>query len=144
MKPPEWAPQTHLTSPGFQGGISLGATLDIRTKSAAVRRRALFSTTSLIVLGVILAGTPSRAAGTDWNGTTSTDWYTAGNWSAGVPTSATDANIDTISPNAAVVDAVGAQSYWLGVGRTGIGTLTIQNGGTVASNALGVSGNTPR
>ena len=70
---------------------------------------------------------------------TSTDWFTATNWSAGVPTSAVDTIIATVAPNATVVGAAGAQAHFLYVGAPGTGTLTIQNGGTV-SDVLGSIG----
>jgi T5SS/PEP-CTERM-associated repeat protein len=106
-------------------------------KASASSRR-LLGTTSMAALGLALAtSTPSRA--TDWTGGTSTDWFTAGNWSAGVPTNADLANIDTVAPNATVVGATGAQADFLFVGNSGIGTLTIQNGGAV-SNVTGILG----
>ncbi|APG12420.1 hypothetical protein BKD09_29205 [Bradyrhizobium japonicum] len=85
----------------------------------------------MVALGLVLAtSTPSRA--TDWTGATSTDWFTAGNWSAGVPTSAVDVNIDTVAPNATVVGAAGAQANTVFVGISGTGTLTIQSGGNLS------------
>ena len=51
----------------------------------------------------LLAATSSTRAQTNWTGTLSDNWFTAGNWNAGVPTAATSANIDTVSPHATVV-----------------------------------------
>ncbi|MDX8493023.1 autotransporter outer membrane beta-barrel domain-containing protein [Mesorhizobium sp. VK22B] len=101
-----------------------------RTRSGAVRRRALLCTTSLVALGW-LATTPSQA--TDWTGTASYDWFYPGNWSAGIPTATSNARIDTVTPNATVVVASGAQASFLFVGDLGTGTLTIQDGGKVNS-----------
>jgi T5SS/PEP-CTERM-associated repeat protein/autotransporter-associated beta strand protein len=109
--------------------------------SALCRR--LLGTSSMVALGLVLAtSTPSRA--TDWTGANSTDWFAAGNWSAGVPTSAVDANIDTSTPNATVVGATGAQANTLFVGNSGTGALTIRNGGTVSdfTGYLGNAGST--
>src|SRR3989442_1211091 len=50
-----------------------------------------------------LAGLPSISpAQSSWNGSTSTDWNTAANWSAGVP-SGVDAIIATNLPNIATI-----------------------------------------
>ncbi|MFK4498602.1 T5SS/PEP-CTERM-associated repeat protein [Bradyrhizobium japonicum] len=130
-----------------EGALETGAAVVARKRSisrfaaltlAALSRR-LLGTSSMVALGLVLAtSTPSRA--TDWTGGTSTDWFTATNWSAGVPTSAVDANIDTVAPNATVVGAAGAQARVLWVGISGTGTLTIQNGGTMSNSVLGVLG----
>jgi T5SS/PEP-CTERM-associated repeat protein len=93
----------------------------------------LLGTTSVAALGLVLAATTPSGA-TDWTGTISTDWFTAGNWSAGIPTSAVNAIIDTVAPHATVVGVPGAQADRLSVGNSGTGTLTIQGGGTVSNN----------
>src|SRR5258705_3193464 len=93
--------------------------------------------TSVVALGAVLATmTPSRAV-EFWNGSASTDWFSVGNWSAIVPTNSTSTRIDTVTPNATVVGAAGAQATGLRVGVSGTGALTIQNGGTV-NNTLGI------
>jgi T5SS/PEP-CTERM-associated repeat protein len=103
------------------------------------RLRRSLRATSVVALGVVLATTtPSRAADF-WTGAASTDWFSAGNWSAGVPTNSTSTRIDTVTPNATVVGAAGAQATGLRVGVLGTGALTIQNGGTV-NNTLGIIG----
>jgi hypothetical protein len=61
----------------------------------------------------LAAATPVRAQ-TVWTGTTSTDWFTSTNWTAGVPSSPVNAVID--APNATVVGAAGAQANTLYVG----------------------------
>ena len=95
--------------------------------------------TSVVALGVVSATTtPSRAA-EQWTGAASTDWFSAGNWSAGVPTNSTSTRIDTVTPNATVVGAAGARATVLRVGVFGTGALTIQSGGTV-NNTLGIIG----
>jgi T5SS/PEP-CTERM-associated repeat protein/autotransporter-associated beta strand protein len=94
--------------------------------------RRLLATASMLALA-LAAATPVRAQ-TAWTGTTSTDWFTAGNWTAGVPTGSVT-TIDTNSPNATVVGAAGAQANALYVGFSSTGTLTIQNGGTLTNGA---------
>jgi T5SS/PEP-CTERM-associated repeat protein len=134
----------------FEAALETGAAVVGRKRSnrrfaaltlAALPRR-LLGTSSTVALGLVLAtSTPSRA--TDWTGGTSTDWFTATNWSAGVPTSADVANIDTATPYATLVGAPGAHANNVRVGIFGTGTLTIQNGGTVSNNYgyLGASAN---
>jgi len=74
-----------------------------------------------------------------WNGATP-DWFTAGNWTpSGVPTNATNATIDTSSPNAAVISSGNAQAQTVIIGLSGTGGLTIQNGGTL-SDSIGAIG----
>ncbi|WP_354109163.1 autotransporter domain-containing protein [Bradyrhizobium sp. S3.12.5] len=104
-----------------------------------LRRRLLGTTMAALALVLLATSTPSRADD-NWTGTTSTDWFTTTNWSAGVlPTAADTVNIDTVAPNATVVGAAGAQAHFLFVGASGAGTLTIQNGGAV-SNVVGYLG----
>ncbi|MDP3158811.1 MAG: autotransporter domain-containing protein, partial [Reyranella sp.] len=83
------------------------------------------------------AATPARGQ-TAWTGTTSTDWFVAGNWSAGVPTGGVNTTIDTITPNPTVVGAAGAQASTLFVGFSDTGNLTIQNGGTLTAGAIDI------
>ncbi|PJG52832.1 autotransporter outer membrane beta-barrel domain-containing protein [Bradyrhizobium forestalis] len=74
-----------------------------------------------------------------WNGATS-DWFTAGNWTpSGVPTNATNAFIDTTSPNAAIISSGNAQAQTVTIGFSATGGLTIQNGATL-SDSVGALG----
>ena len=59
-----------------------------------------------------------------------------GNWIGGVPTGATSATINTTTPHATVVGNAGATTRDVMVGGSGVGTLTIQSGGTM--NTQGV------
>jgi T5SS/PEP-CTERM-associated repeat protein/autotransporter-associated beta strand protein len=100
---------------------------------------------------------PIPAQATDWTGANSTNWFDAGNWSAGVPTAADVANIATVTPNPTVISAAPAvaQNTFIGLvggpgqltvtgagasltntfstiaGDSGVGTLNITNGGQV-------------
>jgi hypothetical protein len=114
-----------------EGALETGAAVVARKQPnrrlaalpASALSRRLLGTTSMAALGLVLAtSTPSRA--TDWTGASSTDWFTATNWSAGVPTSAVDANIDTVASYATVVGTAGAQAHNLYIGNSGTGTLT--------------------
>ena len=94
--------------------------------------------TSVVPLGLVLTATPSRAD-QQWIGASSGDWFTASNWSTGVPTNTDSTRIDTVTPNATVIGAAGALATGLRVGVSTTGALTIQNGGTV-NNTLGIIG----
>lgn len=106
-------------------------------------KRDRISITSLAALTLSLAtlawATTTRAQAQNWNGATA-DWFTAGNWTpSGVPTSATNARIDTSSPNAAVIASANAQAQTVIVGFSANGGLTIQNAGTL-SDSVGALG----
>src|SRR3954469_4940237 len=96
-------------------------------------------TATSVALGMILASTMPSCAAEFWNGSASANWFTVGNWTAIVPDNTTSTRIDTVTPNAAVVGAAGAQSTGLRVGASSTGAMTIQSGGTV-SNTLGIIG----
>src|SRR5437879_4218396 len=75
--------------------------------------------TSVVALGVFFTtATPSRAL-EQWTGAASTDWVSAGHWSAGVPTSSTRNGIDRVTANATVIGVAGAQATRLRVGVFG-------------------------
>jgi T5SS/PEP-CTERM-associated repeat protein len=95
-------------------------------------RTHLLATTA--VMALLSASTVSTRAQTFWTGAISSDWFTAGNWSGGVPTIGTTAFINTL-PNATVDGAVGAAAaaQFVAVGQVGAGSLTIQNGGTLTT-----------
>ena len=64
------------------------------------------------------------------------------NWDAGVPGVATDANINTVTPNSTEIRGGGATALNLIVGSNGTGMLVIQNGGTL-TDIGGFVGNLP-
>jgi len=102
-----------------------------------MKRKAIqFSASAGALIAIALLAPTETHAQTNWTGTISTDWFAAGNWNAGIPTAATDANINTATPNATVVGAAGATALNLAVGATGTALLTIQNGGTVTNLSL--------
>jgi T5SS/PEP-CTERM-associated repeat protein len=86
---------------------------------------------------MILASTMPSCAVEFWNGSASSNWFTVGNWSVIVPDNTTSTRIDTVTPNATVIGAAGAQSTGLRVGVSATGALTIQSGGTM-NNTLGI------
>jgi outer membrane autotransporter protein len=94
------------------------------------------------MIAIFIAMTVSTHAQTNWTGSVSNGWFNPGNWNAGVPTAATSANIDTVTPNSTEVRGVGASALNLAVGQNGAGMLAIQSGGTLA-DSLGTIGNLP-
>jgi outer membrane autotransporter protein len=78
----------------------------------------------------------------EWTGLVSPNWSLAGNWIGGVPTQTRDADINTVTPNAAVLSDPGRLARNLSVGANGTGMLTIQTGG-ILTNSLGTIGDLP-
>ncbi|TFV73198.1 autotransporter domain-containing protein [Bradyrhizobium frederickii] len=113
-----------------------------RTPSQGVKRgrTAIASLAALRLSLATLAWTvTTQAQAQSWNGATP-DWFTAGNWTpGGVPTNATNATIDTSSPNAAVISSGNAQAQTVIIGLSATGGLTIQNGATL-SDSVGALG----
>ena len=98
-------------------------------------------TARLLAISVLTAApTVPAHAQTDWTGANSSDWFIPGNWTAGVPTAGTSANIDTESLHPTVVETPGGRALNLSVDGTGM--LAIQNGGTVTDFG-GFVGNLP-
>ncbi|WP_162901409.1 autotransporter domain-containing protein [Breoghania sp. L-A4] len=89
--------------------------------------------TSITALALGAAVFPSIAQADDWLGTASADWFNAANWSGAVPDAATNVFLDTASPNATLINGAAALSALAVTGNTGTGSLTISNGGTLAS-----------
>jgi len=81
----------------------------------------------LIILPFISMVSIGASAQTTWTGATSTDWFTASNWSSGVPTTSTAATIPSGPGNQPVVMYFGAYCK----------TLTISSGA-----ALSITGGT--
>jgi len=78
---------------------------------SASLRSGLLRTTSLVALAFMSAtAIPAVAEAADWIGGTSTDWFTAGNWSAGVPTRSAAVTIDTATPNPTVIGGAAQSS----------------------------------
>ena len=86
----------------------------------------------LPTLSIFVALTVSAHSQTIWTGTATSDWFTPGNWTAGVPTGTTNAVIDTIDPNSTIVVAP-ATAQNAEVGKSGTGTLNITSGGVAGS-----------
>ena len=70
----------------------------------------------LAIVALLAASTVSTHAQTNWTGAVSNDWFSPANWDAGVPRRATDANINTVTPNRRRSGAPGATALNLTVG----------------------------
>ena len=97
---------------------------------------------SLATIALFATSTVSTYAQTNWTGQFSPNWFLSGNWDAGFPRQTTDGNINTVTPNATMIADPGAAARNLSVGQNGTGTLTIQNGGTLA-DSFGTVGDLP-
>ena len=96
----------------------------------------------LATIALFAASTVSTHAQTNWTGAFSNGWFNPLNWDAGVPGEATDANINTVTPNSTEIRGAGAAALNLTVGQNGTGMLIIQNGGTL-TDIGGFIGNLP-
>src|SRR6266446_521241 len=99
----------------------------LESMNARRMRRALFG--AAIVL--LFARSATFAATTTWTDATG-NWFTAGNWDNGVPTSTTDAEIN--NGGTAQIGAAGAaaKSLTLGNNNTDSGTVSVGTGGNLA------------
>ncbi|MDD4617488.1 MAG: hypothetical protein PHW76_10380, partial [Alphaproteobacteria bacterium] len=77
---------------------------------------------SILAQCCVFAGMPAAAADTTWTSTTSTDWFSAGNRSGGVPvgTSTAIINMGSTGP---IINAAGALSSYVEVGTTATGGM---------------------
>lgn len=77
-----------------------------------------------VALGLVVLGFATTAtAQTNWTGTVGSDWDNPDNWSAGVPTSAVDANVDSATNNP-ILNANGVAKN-LFLGKTSAAQLTV-------------------
>jgi outer membrane autotransporter protein len=118
----------------------LHAKLSIRTRGCHLAR-VLFAGVALVV--ILASQRDSAWAATDtWTSSIAGSWFTAGNWSGGVPASGDDAIITNASAivegaTAATANSLTIQSGNATVGNIGGGALTI--GGEISVGALGSS-----
>jgi outer membrane autotransporter protein len=98
---------------------------------------------AILLSGTALTGLPMVGAvyAENWTGTTSTDWFTPGNWDGNaIPNTTNDATFSTVSPNPAVLAGGNGFADNLLVGDVGFGGLTISGGGTLTVAPTGHSG----
>ena len=118
----------------------MGVVLKLERLLAGLSVRLPASIRVALLLALCLPGAPAQAQ-TLWTGTTSTNWFTPGNWNpAAVPGSGTSVQINTIVPNVTVVNAAGAQANQLTLGNSvaQTGDLTVDGAGRLnVTNNLG-------
>ena len=96
---------------------------------------------ALALGSVLLSLLSSPAYAADWTGAVDNDWFNAGNWSGGVPTTGMTGYIDT-TVNAPEITSAGAVSRYTYVGNTATGALTVSEGGTLtASGSINIGQN---
>ena len=107
----------------------MGFAISGRSSVRAPLRAALLASTALFASAV-------SAQAQTWTGATSTDWFTAGNWSGGVPATNSSPTIDSTNPGGqgASVNAVTNALTQLNLGVNAQGLLTITNGGSILMN----------
>lgn len=92
---------------------------------------------------LMFAASPANAQNITWTGTQSGDWQNAQNWSsASLPGSTGYLFINSVTPNAAVVDNSNAQAGVIFLGAIGGPSLTVQNGGVLTSDTAIISNST--
>ena len=92
--------------------------------AGGLQMRAHLLTTTAVMALLSASIVSTRAQTTNWTGLASSDWFVAGNWTAGVPTAATGATIET-TRNPTVVSAPNAEAQSIVLGQVGVGNLTI-------------------
>ncbi len=109
--------------------------------------RASRSLVALVACTAAFASFAAFAADTDWTGAVDGSWSTAGNWTAGVPTSADNAFlVSPLAPNASITLPGSAVANRLTVSGSGYtltsGTLTLSDNlyADATSAALAISG----
>ena len=99
---------------------------------------------SLACTALTVVAAPTAHAQTVWDGSSSTDWFTAANWSAGVPISVIDTTMDTTAPNPTVISGGAAASRMTGIGNAAAtsGQVTVTGVGAswTVSNTFNVGG----
>ena len=107
---------TFSTNPGTFGGL----------------QTALSYTNNSVILNV---GTSTPGGPAVWDGSQSTDWFTAANWiSNAVPTVADEVTINTATPNRTVIDRMGAASADILIGTAAGATGNLAIDGTLSSD----------
>jgi fibronectin-binding autotransporter adhesin len=131
------------------------------TQLPTVRKSLMATTTqsSPWLTGIIAGLSLTAAHGADWNGSSSTDWNTAANWTPGGDPNGAHAIVNTNSPNRAIINAnmsgtpidinVGSVSgsntrldHLTGNGQTGVGNWMFvgRGGGTGVYNLANTAG----
>ena len=127
----------------------------VKLKSPAIWLTRRFTVSSILVLlAMVTTATGLRAASGTWNGTTSTAWSLAGNWSAspapGTGDTATFNNAGNarttldlgagVTVNTLLFTTASAAAYTIGSGAVNSQTLTLNDSGAVTMNSTVTNG----
>ena len=113
-----------------------------RTSPLPQLRASLLAATALSVLSS-LAAAPTFAQSASWNGTTSSDWFNALNWSGAFPNPTVDVIVNGGTHSPKITGGGSAEGGNLRVGDAATGTLTIESGTLeVYNTAIGKDGGT--
>ncbi|HKU98385.1 MAG TPA: autotransporter-associated beta strand repeat-containing protein, partial [Vineibacter sp.] len=106
--------------------------------SPRLRLHAWLQSTTFLSIGLIaLAATPSpTTAQTAWTGTSSSDWFDAGNWTPATVPSAGTVVLDTVTPNPTTVAGAAASAGTVIVGDTATGQLILDTGSTLTAGSV--------
>lgn len=92
---------------------------------------------------LMLATAPANAQNITWTGLQSTDWQNPQNWSSiSLPGATGYLFINSVTPNAAVVDNSNAQAGVIFLGAIGGPSLTVRNGGVLTSGTAIIGNST--
>ncbi|MAZ82125.1 MAG: hypothetical protein CME90_00720 [Hoeflea sp.] len=112
----------------------------MRTNLHAQRRRTLVSTRAFLASTALIAlplmHTQAQAETTNWTGSISTNWFDAGNWTAGVPDAGDEVIMNTQTPNQTVISTPGAVGEDVFVSNGVDATLTVTGAGTLNSRTF--------
>ena len=121
--------RSHNDLHALAAGIGRALRVPARAASPRESRPVVLLAATLLLAGPL----PAWAQSSGWTGAASSDWFDAANWSGGVPAPTDNVNVDTVTPNPAVISGGEAFANWLVLGQHGQGDLTITNGGTLTS-----------
>jgi len=111
-----------------------------RRRWSLLRASTVLAGSPAALLAALIAVSSSAQAQTSWTGSVSTDWFMAGNWSAGLPGPAQDVELNTVTTNPTVINVPGAAAQNLTIGVDSVGQLAIMGGGTVTNGGFALIG----
>ncbi|TWT11624.1 autotransporter-associated beta strand repeat-containing protein [Reyranella sp. CPCC 100927] len=107
--------------------------MSTRSRLHAWLQSSTFLSIGLIALAA--ASSPTRAQ-TAWTGTTSSDWFDAGNWTPAAVPNAGTVVLDTTTPSPTIIAGAPATAGTVIVGDTASGQLTLGEGGTLTAGSV--------
>src|SRR5437870_4326674 len=89
--------------------------------------------TGLSIALILFLAQSAHAGSTTWNGATSTDWNTAGNWPGGIPSTSVDATFGSVATTRFTADIAtsGGVKFMTFATGANAGAFTISGAGTL-------------